>query len=87
LAGVLTVFTALLAVYVISDAATGTVTPLRILTHLPILLGTVLAILVWRETRRPGPQPWLRTQKTDEIVLPPHASRGRHLYPTDGSAA
>jgi predicted anti-sigma-YlaC factor YlaD len=93
LASVLTVFTTVLAVYVISDAAAGAVTLLRAVSHVPVLAGTVLAILVWRQTRRAGPEPGSATKnpsgENDDIVLPPHASRGRrkHLYPTDGSAA
>lgn len=93
LASVLAAFTAVLAIYVISDAAAGAVTLLRVVSHLPVLAGTVLAVLVWRRTRQAGPEPGSGTknptEENDEIVLPPHASRGRrkHLYPTDGSAA
>ena len=91
LAGVLSVFTAVLAVYVVSDALSGAVTVDRILSHLPVLIGTVLALLVWRDTRSSGPQPRSDVLPvTDDVVLPDNASRGRrrgHLYPTDGSAA
>jgi predicted anti-sigma-YlaC factor YlaD len=86
LAGVLTVFVALIAVYVTVDAVSGTVTVGRILTHLPVLLGAFLATIVWRTTPAPGPAP----QAEPDIVLPHNASRGRrrgHLWPTDGSAA
>jgi predicted anti-sigma-YlaC factor YlaD len=76
---------------VISDATAGTVTTDRILSHLPIVVGAVLAFLVWRRERPGDPQPDSR-ELTDsaEIVLPDNASRGRrrgHLHPTDGSAA
>ncbi len=87
LAGVLTVFVGVLAVYVAVDAASGAVTTGRILTHLPLLLGAVLAAIVWRATPAPGPAP---QAAEPEIVLPHNASRGRrrgHLWPTDGSAA
>jgi predicted anti-sigma-YlaC factor YlaD len=91
LAGVLSVFTVVLAVYVINDALSGAVSLDRILSHLPVLLGTVLALLVWRDVRSPGPQPRSDALPvTDDVVLPDNASRGRrrgHLYPTDGSAA
>jgi predicted anti-sigma-YlaC factor YlaD len=87
LAGVLTVFTAILTVYVINDAVVGAVTQLRILSHLPLLLGSILAVLVWRQTGRYGPNHRSRSDVPDDIVLPPNASRGRHLHPTDGSAA
>lgn len=91
LAGVLTVFTVILAGYVVSDALSGAVTFDRILSHLPVLLGTALALLVWRSARTPGPQDRSETAApTDDLVLPDNAVRGRrrgHLYPTDGSAA
>lgn len=87
LAGVLTVFTVVLTVYVVNDAIAGAVTVDRILSHLPVLLGTVLALLVWRDARTPGPQ---GSSDAADLVLPDNAVRGRrrgHLYPTDGSAA
>lgn len=91
LAGILAVFTTVLAVYVVNDALSGAVSLDRILSHLPVLLGTVLALLVWRDVRSPGPQPRSDALPvTDDVVLPDNASRGRrrgHLYPTDGSAA
>jgi predicted anti-sigma-YlaC factor YlaD len=91
LAGVLGTFAAVLCVYVIRDAATGSVTTDRILSHLPIVVGAVLAFLVWRRDRPGDPQPH-SGELTDstEIMLPQNASRGRrrgHLHPTDGSAA
>jgi predicted anti-sigma-YlaC factor YlaD len=88
LAGVLSVFTAVLTVYVIVDALSGAVTAERILTHLPVVLGTALAIMVWRS--HPAPRPSPRRAAEPDIVLPENASRGRrrgHLWPTDGSAA
>ncbi|WP_445169700.1 zf-HC2 domain-containing protein [Mycolicibacterium sp. Dal123E01] len=91
LAGVLSVFTAILTGYVVSDAVAGAVTLDRILSHLPVLAGTVLALLVWRNSRSSGPQPRSdAVPVTADVVLPDNASRGRrrgHLYPTDGSAA
>jgi predicted anti-sigma-YlaC factor YlaD len=71
------------------DALSGAVTTARILTHLPVVIGTVLAIMVWRRSSAPRPT---RDGIADEpdIVLPQNASRGRrrgHLWPTDGSAA
>jgi len=89
LAGVLTVFVAVLAVYVVADAASGAVTSTRLLTHLPTVIGAVLAIMVWRNDRMPAPAPD-EDQSAPDIVLPQNASRGRrrgHLWPTDGSAA
>lgn len=91
LAWVLTVFSAVLAVYVVTDALSGAVTVNRMLSHIPVLVGTVLALLVWRDSRSSGPQPHSEALPiTGDVVLPDNASRGRrrgHLYPTDGSAA
>lgn len=89
LAGVLSVFAVVLTVYVAVDATTGAVTPVRMLTHLPVLLGAILAVLVWRESSASGPEPSQHASDLD-ITLPHNASRGRrrgHLWPTDGSAA
>ncbi|MGY4709953.1 zf-HC2 domain-containing protein [Mycolicibacterium sp. CBM1] len=91
LAGVLVVFAVVLTGYVVSDAMSRAVSLDRMLSHLPVLAGAVLALLVWRDDRAGGPQPRSDTAAaTDELVLPDNASRGRrrgHLYPTDGSAA
>lgn len=93
LAWVLGSFTVLLSAYVVADAAAGRVTLDRALTHLPVLAGAVLAVLVWRRYTAGGPAPdasAVRGAITDDIVLPGNASRGRrrgHLRPSDGSAA
>lgn len=91
LAGVLSVFTVILTGYVVSDAMAGAVGIDRILSHLPVVAGAVLALLLWRTTRAPGPQPRPDALPvTSDVVLPDNAARGRrrgHLYPTDGSAA
>jgi predicted anti-sigma-YlaC factor YlaD len=87
LAGVLSVFVGMLTVYVVADAMSGAVTVTRVLTHVPVVLGAILAILCWRSSIRPRPDE--RAAEPD-IVLPHQASRGRrrgHLWPTDGSAA
>jgi predicted anti-sigma-YlaC factor YlaD len=89
LAGVLTVFVGVLTVYVVVDALSGAVTAARMLTHLPVVIGAVLAIMVWRSSSAPRPTPDGVAAEPD-IVLPQNASRGRrrgHLWPTDGSAA
>jgi predicted anti-sigma-YlaC factor YlaD len=89
LAGVLTVFAGVLTVYVVVDALSGAVTTARMLTHLPVVIGAVLAIMVWRSSSAPRPRPDGVAVEPD-IVLPENASRGRrrgHLWPTDGSAA
>ncbi len=88
LAGVLTVFAGVLTAYVVADAMAGAVTATRIATHLPVVLGAVLAILVWRLAHRP--RPGASRRPSPKSSLPHNASRGRrrgHLWPTDGSAA
>lgn len=92
LAWVLATFASFLLVYEITDADAGRVTLDRPLTHLPLVVGAVLALLVWRRNGQDsGPQPdRTAVNATDEIVLPGTASRGRrrgHLRSTDGSAA
>ncbi|MBO0882129.1 MAG: zf-HC2 domain-containing protein [Mycobacterium sp.] len=89
LAAVLTAFVGVLTVYVVVDALAGAVTIARITTHLPVVVGAVLAFLVWRSSSAPRPTPGGIATESD-IVLPQNASRGRrrgHLWPTDGSAA
>jgi predicted anti-sigma-YlaC factor YlaD len=91
LAWVLGAFTAFLVAYEIADTNAGHVTIDRPLTHLPVVVGAVLALLVWRRDHSAGPRPDpTSTAVTDEITLPDNASRGRrrgHLRSTDGSAA
>jgi predicted anti-sigma-YlaC factor YlaD len=89
LAGVLGVFTAVLVVYVIADGVSGAVSATRIVSHAPVVLGAILAVLVWRTSSPPRLSPNPIAAEPD-IVLPHNASRGRrrgHLWPTDGSAA
>lgn len=89
LAWVLGCFAAFLALYEITDAGDGLVGVDRLLSHLPVVVGAVLALLVWRADRpESGPEP--DRAVTDDIVLPETASRGRrrsHLRSSDGSAA
>lgn len=92
LAWVLASFAAFLLLYEVIDADKGRVTLDRPLTHLPVVAGAMLALLVWRRDRSdndPGPD---RTASavSDDIVLPENATRGRrrsHLRSADGSAA
>lgn len=92
LAAVLAVFSLVLAGFVINDLTLGAVTLARILTHLPIVVGTALTLLVWRAARRTEPSPLSGAVPSpdDRLVLPAKGTRGRrrgHLCPTDGSAA
>ena len=88
---VLATFAAFLLFYEVIDNDAGRVTIDRPLTHLPVVVGAVLAFLVWRRDRSDGPRPDGTTaMDSDEIVLPENASRGRrrgHLHSADGSAA
>lgn len=88
---VLGAFTAVLSVYVVADAIVGRVTADRVLTHLPLVAGGLLAWIVWGQRRPDGHHPDQTViAASDEIVLPENASRGRrrgHLRPSDGSAA
>jgi predicted anti-sigma-YlaC factor YlaD len=84
---ILASFTIVLCCYVIKDGLTGQVTGVRLLSHVPVVLATLLAILLWR---RGGPGTSSTTAGMDDIVLPEHASRGRrrgHLRSADDSAA
>jgi len=93
LVGVLVTYTCVLAVYVVTDAAKGIVTPLRELGHLPVLVGAILALLVWRQTRTPHPAPiGAGTLEPDRsAVTDPYAARvgsgHPHRSPRGGSAA
>lgn len=94
-AAVLVAYSAVLAAFVITDALAGAVTATRVLSHLPVLCGAVLALLMIRtnDSTGPGPRSHAGDNGADatgtEIVLPGKATRGRrrHLHPTDGSAA
>jgi predicted anti-sigma-YlaC factor YlaD len=94
---VLARFVAVLALYEVIDTDAGRVSIDRPLTHLPLVAGALLALLVWRRDRPGGdPEPDHAVMATTDdavsadIVLPENASRGRrrgHLRSTDGSAA
>jgi predicted anti-sigma-YlaC factor YlaD len=91
LAGVLCMFVVVLAGYVIADSISGQVTALRVVSHLPVLAGTMLALLVWRRQRPERPSPQARTRRNEgDIMLPHNAARRRrrgHLQSSDDSAA
>ncbi|PND54260.1 hypothetical protein CRM90_28945 [Mycobacterium sp. ENV421] len=57
LVGVLGIYSIVLAVYVVVDAADGVISPIRELVHIPVVAGAVLAFLVWRGSRSPRPAP------------------------------
>lgn len=89
---VLATFAGFLVLYEVMDTDEGRVTFDRPLTHLPVVAGAVLALLVWRRDREGGGPHPDRTAAgaSDDIVLPENASRGRrrgHLRAADDSAA
>ena len=94
---VLASFIAFLALYEIIDTDAGRVSIDRPLTHLPLVAGALLALLVWRRDRPGGDlqHDHAAMATTDDavsadIMLPENASRGRrrgYLRSTDGSAA
>ncbi len=89
---VVAIFAAVLLWYVVSDSMTDQVTLIRVLSHLPVIAGAVLAALVYRQSRvasRPPPAS-AADDFDDDIVLPGNASRGRrrgHLRSSGDSAA
>lgn len=91
LAWVLGIFAIVLVAYEVADISAGAVGPDRLLTHLPVIAGAALALLVWRRDRpHTGPEPDSTAADAAELLLPDNASRGRrrsHLRPSDGSAA
>jgi len=92
LSWVLTAFAGFLLIYEVVDTDEGRVSFDRPLTHLPVVVGAALALLVWRRDRgTDGDQPdRTAAMVSDDIALPENASRGRrrgHLRSADGSAA
>jgi RNA polymerase sigma-70 factor, ECF subfamily len=89
-ASVLGVFTVVLSAYVVGDAWAGQVTAARVASHVPVIVGLVLVLLVSRERVRRRRSASARRGIDTDIVLPAGASRGRrrgHVQPVDHSAA
>lgn len=80
---VLTVFTAVLTVFVVTDSISGNVTATRIASHAIIAAGVLVTAVVhrrYRDEHRPPPsRAAAPTQDRDGIVLPPGAKYGRRL--------
>ncbi|MCV7194213.1 zf-HC2 domain-containing protein [Mycolicibacterium brumae] len=74
-AAVLGFFTLLLSGYVVADALAGDVGVARALSHLPVLVGAVLAALVWRASRADRPSGSVLA----DVVLPESAATPRRL--------
>ncbi|MGW4100998.1 DUF2275 domain-containing protein [Mycobacterium sp. NPDC004974] len=84
LACVLVIYCGFLAYYVVSDAIAGQVTPVRILSHLPVAVAAVLSVLASRATRPQDPSP--RAHGEDDESGPATPTR-RHLRAADDPAA
>ena len=89
-AAVLGVYVIALTGYVIDDVGAGQVTPARIATHVPAVVGLVLVALIYFDRTRGRRPAFERASGGQDIVLPAGASRGRrrgHVRPVDHSAA
>ena len=67
-----------------ADAVGDAVSGMRMLSHLPVLAGTVLAVLVWRAARRPSDPPAAATPVLADVVPPEDSTPARrrgHLRP------
>lgn len=91
LIGLLTTYSAVVAVYVVDGVADGAVTATRELAHLPALVGAVLAFAVWRGARLPDPVPGDSAQLDPGAVTDSHDVSSmlprRHRKSEGGSAA
>jgi RNA polymerase sigma-70 factor, ECF subfamily len=86
------IFAVALAGYVVTDSMAGQVTAIRMLSHLPVIAGAVLAALVYCQFRATKHTPPAASggESDGDIVLPGNASRGRrlgHLRSSTDSAA
>lgn len=91
---VLTVFTVVLTVFVITDSISGNVTATRIASHAIIAAGVLVTAVVhrrYRDEHRPPPhRAAAGTHGSDEVELPPGARYGRrrdHLRDASDPAA
>jgi RNA polymerase sigma-70 factor (ECF subfamily) len=84
------VFSLALVGYVAVDAYSGQVTAARIVSHVPVLVGMVFALLVARERAGPRRSPAVGAEEAGpgNLVRPAHVVRGQrraHLRPVNGS--
>jgi predicted anti-sigma-YlaC factor YlaD len=90
LACVLAAYSVVLAAYVVGDAARGVVSLVGEITHLPMLAGALLALLVWRGRRAPSPPHGAAWRTTvDEVENPDQPTLARRVRrrPSGGTAA
>ncbi|MES5379415.1 hypothetical protein A5731_06345 [Mycolicibacterium conceptionense] len=84
LACVLVIYCGFLAFYVASDALAAQVTPVRALSHLPVVLAAVLSVLASRTSRPQDPSPRARGGGDEPGAATPTR---RHLRAADDPAA
>ena len=84
LACVLAIYCAFLGYYVVSDALAGLVTPVRVLSHVPVALAAIVSIWASRTKRPHDPSPKARG---DDDESDPAAPARRHLRAADDPAA
>lgn len=84
LAFVLVTYCGFLAYYVVSDAMAGQVTPVRVVSHVPVALAAVVAMWAARTERPHDPSP--RAHGEDDESAPAAPTR-RHLRAADDPAA
>ncbi|OFB40925.1 hypothetical protein BA059_07850 [Mycolicibacterium sp. (ex Dasyatis americana)] len=84
LACVLVIYCGFLAYYVVSDALAGLVTPIRVLSHLPVALAAIVSVWASRTGRPHDPSP---TAQGDDENSGPASPAGRHLRAADDPAA
>lgn len=82
-------FAVVLTGYVAVDAYQGQVTAARVVSHLPVLLGLVFAVLVARERSGSAGPESAGTDVPDIVLAPnlPRDRRRRHLWPINRTAA
>lgn len=84
LACVLVIYCGFLAYYVVSDALAGLVTPVRVLSHLPVALAAIVSVWASRSGQPHDPSP---TVQGDDDQSGPASPARRHLRAADDPAA
>lgn len=83
LACVLVIYCGFLAYYVVSDALAGQVTPVRVLSHVPVALAAVVSMWASRTERPHDPSPKAHGDDESGTAAP----KRRHLRAADDPAA
>ncbi len=83
LACVLVIYCGFLGYYVVADALAGQVTPVRVLSHVPVVLAAVVSMWASRHKRPHDPAPRTRGEDDESGAAPGR----RHLRAADDPAA